>query len=303
MSRIKCVERDVPGLRLAIAADEDSTEIDSLLALPLSELRVRPGVEVLRDREQAWVLRIERPGRPALYWKEFGARDAFDDFKEFWRPSKAARAWEGAERLQALGIATAKPVARGEAPRGNPFRHRRSFMVTEEIADAEGLNEFLWYMPERDSGPSARWRHDLMRLIGRTVGRMHNGGFFHGDLRPSNTLCRHGKEGPEIFFIDTDRVLPRRLPGLRDAVHNLMQVSFFFAPNYSFTDRLRFLDAYARERGFDAVTRRRLIAWTADWVYRRTRRRLAKRSTSREKILAQMHLFLERMERRRVTRR
>jgi hypothetical protein len=303
--RVKCVERNAGRLRLTIAVDDDSPELEGLLSISLPQLRERPGVTVLRDREQAWVLRIERPGRPALYWKEFGARDVFDDFKEFWRPSKAARAWDGAERLMEIGTRTARLVARGEAPRGSPFRHRRSFLVTEEIVGAVSLSHVLWHVPERDSGPSACWKHDLMRLMGRTVGRMHNAGVYHGDLRPGNTLCRKGENGPEIFLIDTDRILPKRLPGLRDAVHNLMQVSFFFAPNFTFTDRLRFLDAYARERGFDRVNRRRLIAWTADWVYRRTRRRLNRKTKAgqRKNLLSHMQRLLDRMESRRVEQR
>jgi hypothetical protein len=292
------VERRAAGLRLFISPEEDSSELEQLLSLSLSGLRARDGVKVLRDRKQAWVLRIERPGRPALYWKEFGARDFLDDFKEYWRPSKAARAWRGAERLHDLGIGTARLVARGEAPRGSPFRHRRSFLVTEEIAGAVSLNMYLWEYPERASGSRAREKHELLRRLGRAVGRLHNGGTFHGDLRPGNTLCRFTEEGSELFLIDTDRVLPRRLPGLRQAVHNLMQLSFFFAPNYSFTDRLRLLDAYSRERGFDASTRRRLIAWTADWVYRRLKRRLGRkpRGAPRKDMPAHMQRLLARIE-------
>lgn len=304
MPAIGCVERRLPGLRLCIAEGQDSPELMELLGSTLAQLRQRPGVTILRNREQAWVLKIERPGLPALYWKEFGARDAFDDFKEFWRRSKAARAWEGAEKLMEIGVGTAPLVARGEAPRSNPFRHRRSFLVTEEVAGAESLSHFVWHLPDREAGESARRRHELMRLLGRTVAGMHNQGVYHGDLRPGNTLCRFANS-PEVFLIDTDRILPKRLPGLREAVHNLMQVSFFFAPNFSFTDRLRFLDSYSRERGFDPATRRRLIGWTADWVYRRTRRRLARtggKGAPRKQVVEQMKRLLGQMDARHISR-
>ncbi len=292
----------VPGLRLVLAPGADRAELEALLMLSPGALRHRPGVSVVRDRDQTRVLRIERPGPPALYWKEFGPRDALDTFKEFWRPSKASRAWTGAERLRELGIGTAPLVARAEAPRRGPFRHRRSLLVTEEIPDAVGLDEYLGRFPPDPSARTRREKRELLRTLGRVAARLHEGGCYHGDLRPGNILCRIGDGTPEIFLIDTDRILPRRLPGLREAARNLMQINFLFAPSFTLTDRLRLLHAYGRERNLDAATRRRLVT-----LYRRTVRRLRRirrpergRRAPSPDVAAQMQQFLSQLQARRT---
>jgi len=276
MTREQNIIRAANACRLHIHPSCDDPDLRELLRLDVESLLALPNAKAVRDTSHALLVRIERAqGRPALYWKEFRPRCRMDTIKEFFRRSKAARAWQGSLDLQRIRLRTARLVAYGEAPRRSPFRMGRSFIVTEEVADAVNLLAFLLNFPSQPSVRELSRKRMILREVGRAAGRMHEGGLYHGDLRLGNILLRFGgEERPELYFVDTDRVLRRRLPGNRAAVHNLMQIMFLFVPGVTLSDRLRIVEAYAWERALGRTAARRLAKSTCAWVQRRVRRRL-----------------------------
>jgi len=100
--------------------------------------------------------------------------------------TRARAAVAAAERLGALGVATAEPL--GLVEEGG-----RSLVLFRHVA-GRPLPAHL-----AELGPPAR--RDLGEALGRLAARLHAGGVTHGDLKPENVLVAGG----ELVLIDLDR--------------------------------------------------------------------------------------------------
>jgi aminoglycoside phosphotransferase (APT) family kinase protein len=116
------------------------------------------------------------------------------------------------------------------------------------------------------AGPAER--RALLRRLGAEVARLHEAGFVHGDLVPSNVLARD--DG--FVLLDHDRTRRGRLLVWWGARRNLVQLGRFVVPGVGVSDRWRVLAAYADRRGLSRRARRRLARWVAAKV---TARRIA----------------------------
>jgi len=65
-------------------------------------------------------------------------------------------------------------------------------------------------------------RADLFKLIGSTVRKWHEKGFYHGDLAPRNILVKI-KQKPEIIAVDLEKSLIQKL----DPVNIQKEIAFF----------------------------------------------------------------------------
>jgi serine/threonine protein kinase len=63
---------------------------------------------------------------------------------------------------------------------------RHSVLVTEEVTDARSIYKYLTSTQGDESLCTLQERRELLRSLGRTIGRMHRAGIVHGDLRPGN---------------------------------------------------------------------------------------------------------------------
>jgi hypothetical protein len=107
-----------------------------------------------------------------------------------------------------------------------------------------------------------------LKQLAVEVRRLHELGFVHGDLVPTNIfVSRVPEKGSRFFFMDNDRTrrYPRWIPH-RLWRRNLVQLNRI-PPRITLQDRVRFLRHYwPRARGF---RERRLLSW----LERKTRQR------------------------------
>lgn len=179
--------------------------------------------------------------------------------KDLLRDSKALRALKQGEALARNGFHAPRAIAAGEERSRGLLT--RAFLVTAEI-EAAPLAAVLrdQFAPPLDRMRLAKKRAWLKKLALETR-RLHELGFVHGDLVPSNIFARTEREEVTFFYMDNDRTrryppwMPQRLWR-----RNLVQLNRFVLPGISLQDRMRFLRSYLGE-GPWTKGERRLIRW------------------------------------------
>ena len=204
---------------------------------------------------------------PALFLKIFHPPAGIDAVKDICRSSKAARFLRQSVRLSAAGFFVPTVIAAGEERKG---RHlKRAFVLTMEVP-SEPAPLFL---RNRVDAPSAlAWAEKRLALesLGREVRRLHDAGFVHGDLVPSNIFVDRATGGGFRFYLmDHDRT--RRYPnwfGLSLRRRNLVQLNRLPLPGITLQDRIRFFRAYCGRPKWSGAERKLLF-----WFERKTRER------------------------------
>ncbi|MHC4604060.1 MAG: lipopolysaccharide kinase InaA family protein [Planctomycetota bacterium] len=180
-----------------------------------------------------------------LYFKQYLCRSACDFIKHLVRASRAKRAFKATLILEKNGFEAPAVVAMGECKSG--FFDRKNFLVTFEVENAKQIYQFIPDKLESFTKEQLQDKRELIRAFGRTVGRMHAAGIFHGDLKLVNVLARQEKNGWRLFFIDNERTKKfyRLPPWLR--LKNLVQVNIPPRETLGRTDQMRFFKAYMSE--------------------------------------------------------
>jgi serine/threonine protein kinase len=205
----------------------------------------------------------------AHYLKTYYRSHPLGAFKDLFRDSKALRASRQAKALSELGFHVPLAVAAGEE---RSFRLlKRSFLLTSAIRGSP-LPLFLsghCSLPLDPAGLRKKRKH--LRDLALEISRLHECGFVHGDLVPSNILVRAEQEELTFFYMDHDRT--RRyavwFPQLLWR-RNLVQLNRFVLPGISLQDRMRFLSFYLGKSSW-SESDRRLIRWLEE----KTRKRRA----------------------------
>ncbi len=158
-----------------------------------------------------------------LYLKHYFYRSVWDIIKHTVRPSRAKRAFHAAIMLSKNGLLSPEVVMMGEKRYG-PFC-LRNFLITRELENAETIHDY--FLDKRDIQRNDTFQDNrrFIRALGKTIGRMHSAGIFHGDLRTGNVFTKKSGENREFYFLDNERTrkfchLPNRL-----RLKNLMQIN------------------------------------------------------------------------------
>ena len=164
------------------------------------------------------------------------------------------------------------PAVVGLFERRQGLLHADNLLLTEEASGCMSLCDYLAGLAGASTGEALLEKRRLISLFGKTVGRMHAKGIFHGDLRLGNILVRKDDKGWRFFLIDNERTrkfcrLPARL-----RLKNLVQVNMG-RQGISNSDRMRFFRAYVDANIFAQGRRKK---W-ARKVACRTRRRLLRK--------------------------
>lgn len=182
------------------------------------------------------------------------------------------RTYRAGERLEDLGIPTARPLLILLPDR---WRWRLpTWIANEWLDDASHLGRWV-----REYGRTEdEWRLDeAARLLGNNLGRLHRAGGTHRDIKPENVMARlAGDDEPAcVWLIDLDGLRFRRWIGARRRWRDLsrLAVGIDEAGGVRSALRLRFLRAYLDALGDGGDWKR---CWRSLW--RATERRAARRA-------------------------
>lgn len=193
---------------------------------------------------------LEGCSLPPVVVKQYRHRGLWHAFKELFGKTRARRAFEKAWFLERCQITTAKPIAAGEVRRfGVPWE---SYFLAEQVPGACPLRQL------RGVAGEARRGRQLMRVLGRTMARLHNVGLAHSDPSLSNFLARGDAAGGwEVVVIDLDALRPVRRVPRRVALRNLRRLMGRIP--MSSRERLWFAAEYCRTRS-ERWSARQLLA-------------------------------------------
>ena len=178
-------------------------------------------VETLRRTEKKQVFRQAAPGDPSslAYLKVYHRRA----LGAFLRPP-ALREARGMERLARLGIRVPRVVAAGVSPLLE--WRERSALVSVTPARFRHFGAHAHRVLDLGQGSRAALLEDLGRLH-EQLRRMHDAGFFHGDLNLGNVLFDPAAR--EFCFIDFHRSASAVLRQTRERTADLSKLREFFA--------------------------------------------------------------------------
>ncbi len=170
----------------------------------------RADFEQLGSSKTALVLKFHILLKSKVYsiiLKKYFVRNISDFFKSMILPSRAQRAFKAGQMLMGNGFLTPQAVAYG-----------RKFLMTMEVADSDMLFKLLATMPVEK-------KKKMMEQFGQTIGKMHDEGICHGDLRLGNILVKENNEIFEFYFLDNERTKKNDSLPWNLRVKNLVQVN------------------------------------------------------------------------------
>lgn len=178
-----------------------------------SNIQIRDGAradfEKLSSSKTALVLKFHLLLKSKVYsiiLKEYFVRNILDFFKSLFLPSRAQRAFKAGQMLTENGFLTPRTVAYG-----------RKFMMTLEVADSTPFYQLLTALPDEK-------KQKLIEQFAQTIGKMHEKGIFHGDLRLGNILVKEKTENFDFYFLDNERTKKFNSLSWKLRVKNLVQI-------------------------------------------------------------------------------
>ncbi|MGB7582937.1 MAG: lipopolysaccharide kinase InaA family protein [Sedimentisphaerales bacterium] len=259
------------NLTLYIRKNFLSSDLGQALLSGEETLRKRYPLKTLPSSEFSRVCKFNIPFEGAdrdIYIKWFFRKSGLASLKSLIFGSLAKCSHKAEMMLAQNGFDVPVTVAVGESCSG--LFHSESFSVTlgiENTKRAIDIARQTWEImtPEQLAG-----FRDLLRNFGRTIGKMHANGIFHGDLRFGNVLLSPERASWRFFFIDNTRTKKFILLPFWLRVKNLVQLNISACGLLSRTDRMRFFTEYCAWTGIGKKTGKILIKA----VLRKTRQRL-----------------------------
>jgi heptose I phosphotransferase len=153
------------------------------------------------------------------------------------------------EELAKVGINTPKTIAYGQQWDG--CLERRSFIITEKIANAQSLEKKLPdFFQEAPSAENVRLRRAFIDQLADFARTFHETGFRHRDFYLAHMFLT---DDNELYLIDLQRTFKPLVFAGRYRVKDIAQLYYSApGPNFSRADRLRF---YRRYTGRKKLTR------------------------------------------------
>ena len=165
----------------------------------------------------------------------------------------AMNEWHGAHHLQRLGIDTLSIAGYGTAS-GSPAR-RQSFIITDEITDAQSLEEFCspWKSRPLKDSSEIRFKRWLITQLATIARRLHQSGANHRDFYLVHFLLQPGYENEKIIpqssrlaVIDLHRMQLRGSTPRRWRIKDVAGLHYSSMDlKLTDRDRLRFMKIYS----------------------------------------------------------
>jgi tRNA A-37 threonylcarbamoyl transferase component Bud32 len=158
------------------------------------------------------VFRFEWAGN-SYYYKEYLFQNIWKHRKVVTRGTHLRRV---AHQMSAAGLRSPRIVCHARSG-------FRIFVVSEAVEDCCTVSQLFLNLTPTPLVDGNRFR----KLFGQEIGRLHNAGFAHGDLRWGNVLVQHANTAHPVFiFIDNDRTKKyKRIPD-RLRLMNIAQIKF-----------------------------------------------------------------------------
>lgn len=188
------VRRGAFGLR-AVRREEEAG-LAPLLAEP--DAFIDRG-HVYKTGGAATVAKVELDGRP-LVVKRYNIKNLLHWLKRFWRPSRAWASWREGNRLEALGIATAKPLAVLE--RRWLWLRGPAFLITDYLAGQDIIARFKPHLDDPDGAgmpPEAE-----LKALDSLFAALRRERISHGDLKGHNLFWQGEGDSGRWALIDLD---------------------------------------------------------------------------------------------------
>jgi len=230
----------------AAFADLGLTSIDAVFSFRAAKDLAKKNLAPFRSRLQ---FQIDSPAT-TLFLKRYDGPPVFAQLKNWLsqhaRLSCSFAELNSANQIAAAGINVAKVVSYGE--QWGIFFEKRSFIITEKIADAESLERNL---PDFFAGPATaenlKRRRNFVAKFAAFIRKFHETDHRHRDLYFSHVFY---SQSGQFYLIDLARAFKPVVWRERFRIKDIAQL-YYSAPGryFSRTDRLRFYLKYAdRER-------------------------------------------------------
>jgi len=201
-----------------------------------SDIRIADGLradfERLASSKFALVLKFNILFKAKVYsiiLKKYFIRNISDFFKSLILPSRAERAFKAGQMLIANGFLTPKAVAYG-----------RKFLMTMEVQESKPFYKLLETL-------AVERKKKMIEQFAHTIGKMHDKGIFHGDLRLGNILVKENNKNFDFYFLDNERTKKFKNIPWKLRVKNLVQINMD-RNNVDENDRKLFFDIYLAQQ-------------------------------------------------------
>ncbi len=230
-----------------------------------------PGGSSLPEYRSRLEFKISDPDK-TLFLKRYNHPDALTQIKNwFWhnaRKSMMSFDLDPADDLARAGINTPKTVSHGE--QWGVFLEKRSFIITEELPNAESLEQKLPdFFRDRSTMESLRQQRNFIERLGQFAKKFHDTGYRHRDFYLAHIFY---SDNDTFYLIDLQRAFKPRILDERFRVKDIAQL-YFSAPGSAFskTDRLRFYKSYAAKKLLDRRDKTfiRKVVRKVNWIARR----------------------------------
>lgn len=213
------------------------------------------GKKIIESSKDATVCHGSLPGQCGLY--RFKRFETNLPFRDIFRSAPVLQACHAAHRLAQVGLDTPPIIAAIES-RINGLRVA-SELITEVIEEEVPLDAF--FADGHFDSCSRSQQRQILEMIGATVGHLHQAGLVHGNLQPSNLLCRMDAEcnGFKLLFTGNERVRPSQR--LRERARDLATLNTLPTDLLSMRDRFRFWRSYRQASKLDTSKARQLLHW------------------------------------------
>lgn len=179
-----------------------------------------------------------------VFFKMFLNRSLFEGIKSFFRGGRCQRSIQQSDLLLKHGFSAPEVHCWGRC-----LGH--DFMITQGIVSI-GYGDYIKSYSKllenqnktKNIAEIINSKRQLVSTLGTLVGRLHQTGIIHGDLRPNNVLVQTDYPMPEFYFIDNERNKFYKCPPKKLIIKNLVQIMMFFPKDLSFTYRQRFYKNY-----------------------------------------------------------
>ena len=149
--------------------------------------------------------------------------------------------------IRSCGIPTIQPIAAIHRLVLPPFY--QAYLLSVEIPYSKDLIQYFQGIGPRPSRENIVQKRKTIRSAGVLLRKLHQSGFYHGDLQLKNILIA----GDQLLLIDFDRSYRKRTLSLKERMKNLLRLNRsaekqrLLGLPITRTDRWRFFLAYSEE--------------------------------------------------------